>query len=64
MTFCPIMFISRFVNYCFITFITVITHLLQLNKHKTNLFEEYVNFVDNTKKRKKSYGYVQLYLYL
>ena len=31
---------------------------------KTNLLEEYVNFVDNTKKRSKNYGYVQLYLYL
>ena len=31
---------------------------------KTNLLEDYVNFVDITKKRKKSYGYVQLYLYL
>ena len=29
---------------------------------ETNLLEEYVNFVDKTKKRKKSYGYVQLYL--
>ena len=31
---------------------------------KTNLFEEYVNFVDNTKKQKKNYGYLQLYLYI
>ena len=32
---------------------------------KTNLIEEYVNFVDNTKKNKiKNYGYLQLYLYL
>ena len=31
---------------------------------KTNLLEEYVNFVDNTKKRNKIYGYIQLYLYL
>ena len=28
---------------------------------KTNLLEEYVNFVDNTKNEIKSYGYVQLY---
>ena len=32
---------------------------------KTNLIEEYVNFVDTTKKNKiQSYGYVLLYLYL
>ena len=32
---------------------------------KTNLIEEYVNFVDITKKRYKNYGYLQLYyLYL
>ena len=31
---------------------------------KTNLLEDYVNFVDNTKKRNKSYGYVQIYLSL
>ena len=30
---------------------------------KTNLLEDYVNFVDNTMKRNKNYGYVQLYLY-
>ena len=39
------------------TNITIITHLLQLNTYKmnikTNLLEEYVNFVDNTKKRNK-----------
>ena len=35
------------------TYLTIITHLLQLNKMniKTNLLEEYVNFVDTTKKR-------------
>ena len=31
---------------------------------KTNLFEEYVIFVDNTKKQNKTSGYVHLYLYL
>ena len=31
---------------------------------RTNLFEDYVNFVDITKIRNKNYGYVQLYLYL
>ena len=30
---------------------------------KTNLIEEYVNFVDNTKKKIKNYGYLQLYLF-
>ena len=43
--------------YSFITYITIITHLLQLNKYKmnieTNLLEEHVNFVENTKKRNK-----------
>ena len=31
---------------------------------KTNFVKEYVSFVNNTKKRNKSYGYVQVYLYL
>ena len=31
---------------------------------KTNLIEEYVNFVDTTKRRYNNYGYLQLYLYL
>ena len=31
---------------------------------KTNLLEEYVNFVDITKKQKKTYAHVQLYLFL
>ena len=31
---------------------------------KTNLLEEYVNFVDNTKNDIKNYGYLQLVLYL
>ena len=31
---------------------------------KTNLLEEYINFVDNTKNKIKTYGYLQLYLYL
>ena len=31
---------------------------------KTKLLEEYVNFVDSTKKQKKTYGYVHLYLFL
>ena len=31
---------------------------------KTNLIEEYVNFVDNAKKQNKNYGYLQLYLFL
>ena len=31
---------------------------------KTKILEEYVNFVDTTKKRKKRYGYIHLYLYL
>ena len=31
---------------------------------KTKLLEEYVNFVDNTNKQKKIYGYEQLYLFL
>ena len=37
------------------TNITIVSHLLQLNKMniKTNLLEEYVDFVDNTKKRNK-----------
>ena len=37
------------------TFLTILTHLLQLNKMniKTNLLEDYVNLVDNTKKRNK-----------
>ena len=48
------------------TNITVISHLIQLNKMniKTNLLEDYVNFVDNTGNEIKSYGYVQLYLCL
>ena len=41
----------------FQTYITVITLLLQLNTNKmnlkTNLLEEYVNFVDNRKKQNK-----------
>ena len=41
----------------FETYITVISHLLQLNTYKmnikTNLLEEYVNFVDSTKKQYK-----------
>ena len=32
--------------------------------NKTNLIEEYVNFVDNTKSKTKNYGYLQIYLYL
>ena len=39
------------------TNITIVSHLLHLNTYKksfkTNLLEEYVNFVDNTKKQKK-----------
>ena len=37
----------------FKTYITIVSHLLQLTKMniKTNLIEEYVNFVDNTKKQ-------------
>ena len=37
------------------TCLTIITHLIQLNKMniKTNLLGEYVNFVDNTKKQNK-----------
>ena len=39
------------------TNITLVSHLLQLNTYKmnikTNLLEEYVDFVDNTKKRNK-----------
>ena len=31
---------------------------------KTNLIEEYVNFVDNAKNRIKNYGYLQVYLFL
>ena len=37
------------------TYLTILTHILQLNKmiFKTNLLEEYVNFFDTTKKRNK-----------
>ena len=31
---------------------------------ETKLLEDYVNFVDNTKKQKKIYGCAQLYLFL
>ena len=41
----------------FKTYITKVSHLLQLKTYimniKTNLLEEYVNFVDITKKRNK-----------
>ena len=49
------------------TDITILSHFLHLNKMniKTNLLEEYVNFVDTTKKNEiKKYGYIQIYLYL
>ena len=37
------------------TYLTIVSHLLQLNKKyiKTNLLEEYVNFVDTTNKQSK-----------
>ena len=39
----------------FKTYITIVSHLLQTNQMniKTNFLEEYINFVDNTKKRNK-----------
>ena len=48
------------------TYLTILTHLLQLNKMeiKTILLEEYVNFVDNTKNRNKvmdMYKYTCIY---
>ena len=47
--------IFTFLFNIFKTYITIVSHLLQLNKKniKTKLLEEYVNFVNNTKKRNK-----------
>ena len=45
------------------TYVTIVSHVLQLNKMiiKTNLLEDYVNFVDNTKKQNK-YFTVKVFL--
>ena len=49
--------IFTFLFNIFRTYITTVSDLLQLNTYnlniKTNLLEEYVNFVDTTKKRNK-----------
>ena len=52
-----IMSIFSFMIHWFITYITIITHLLQIYNYKLNiktiLLKEYVSFVNNTKKRNK-----------
>ena len=47
------------------TYVTIVSRLLQLNSYnmniKTILLEEYVNFVDNTKKQNKQF---KIFLFL